>query len=276
MAVKTVPIPDDVRVILMRATIEPRAVILNDDAIDRALYTKVDKVLKAAGGKWNKSLKCHQFPEGGTDQLRAAVAGEEAIVDVKKTLEQFYTPRALAAEMLNLLDMGERDDLILLEPSAGQGAIVDAALSYGASVVAVEIDPNNVAALTARAAEPLGEYLTVIEGDFLTIGPVTPASFDRVAMNPPFSGGKDIEHVLIAYNTLKPGGKLVAIMGSGAFTNSHKRCTEFREWLKTVDGHTVTDIPPGAFKESGTMVGTVMLYLPKPLPATRVRVRVRV
>ena len=36
-------------------------------------------------------------------------------------------------------------------------------------------------------------------------------TFDRIVMNPPFTNGDDIKHIMHALKMLKPGGRLVAI-----------------------------------------------------------------
>jgi len=79
--------------------------------------------------------------------------------------------------------------------------------------------------------------------------------YDRILMNPPFSDGRDIAHVRHAFDLLKPGGRLVAIMGEGAFFQSNKRATEFREWLEEVGG-TEEKLPDGAFTDPSLPVTT--------------------
>ena len=39
------------------------------------------------------------------------------------------------------------------------------------------------------------------------------SGYDRIIMNPPFSDGRDIQHVQHAYNLLRPGGRIGAIRG---------------------------------------------------------------
>jgi hypothetical protein len=56
-------------------------------------------------------------------------------------------------------------------------------------------------------------------------------------MNPPFEKGQDIEHVRHAYDQLKPGGRVVAIMSEGPFFRSDKKATEFRDWLESRRRH---------------------------------------
>jgi hypothetical protein len=81
------------------------------------------------------------------------------------------------------------------------------------------------------------------------------SGYDRILMNPPFSDGRDIQHVRHAYDLLKPGGRLVALMGESAFTNQNKRATEFREWLESVGG-TEEKLPEGTFNDPSLPVNT--------------------
>lgn len=81
------------------------------------------------------------------------------------------------------------------------------------------------------------------------------SGYDRILMNPPFSDGRDIQHVRHAYGLLKPGGRLVAIMGESAFTNQNKRATEFREWLESVGG-TDEKLAEGTFNDPSMPVNT--------------------
>lgn len=79
--------------------------------------------------------------------------------------------------------------------------------------------------------------------------------YDRIVMNPPFSDGRDIQHVRHAYTLLKPGGRIVALMGESAFTNQNKRATEFREWLDSVGG-TDEKLAEGSFMDPSLPVNT--------------------
>ena len=79
--------------------------------------------------------------------------------------------------------------------------------------------------------------------------------YDRILMNPPFSEGRDIQHVRHAFDLLKPGGRLVALMGESAFTNQNKRAAEFREWLESVGG-TEEKLAEGTFNDPSLPVNT--------------------
>ncbi|HCI1801894.1 TPA: PLxRFG domain-containing protein [Pseudomonas aeruginosa] len=81
------------------------------------------------------------------------------------------------------------------------------------------------------------------------------SGYDRIVMNPPFSKGRDIQHVQHAYSLLKPGGRLVAIMGEGAFFQSNKAAENFRAWLDGL-GATSERLPEGSFMDSALPVNT--------------------
>jgi hypothetical protein len=85
---------------------------------------------------------------------------------------------------------------------------------------------------------------------------------DVVLMNPPFSKGQDVKHVTHALGFLKPGGRLVAIMGAGVTFRQDKRTNEFRELVQAMGG-TIERLPEGSFKSSGTMVNTVIVVIDK-------------
>lgn len=91
----------------------------------------------------------------------------------------------------------------------------------------------------------------------VTAGEATPdefkAGFDAWVANKPailaeFNGKTKAD-------LLKPGGRLVAIMGESAFFNQSKRATEFREWLESVGG-TDEKLPDGTFNDPSLPVNT--------------------
>ena len=122
----------------------------------------------------------------------------------------------------------------------------------------MEIDP--------RLCEALRRQWDVHEGDFLAYR--TDQRFDRVLMNPPFEEGQDRRHVQHAYELLKPGGRLVAVMSEGPFFRERRGDVAFRDWLKQVGGAS-TKLPKDAFRESGVGVQTRMVVINRPATAAR-------
>lgn len=81
------------------------------------------------------------------------------------------------------------------------------------------------------------------------------SGYDRIIMNPPFSNRRDAEHVQHAYSLLKPGGRLVAIMGEGVFYGQDKKAQAFRDWMESVGG-TSEKLEEGTFLDPSLPVNT--------------------
>ena len=237
------------------------------------LYTAVDKVLQALGGKWNRSAKGHKFAADARAAMTEALEAG-SIVDQKKTLEQFFTPPELADRVVWMADID--GTMTVLEPSAGGGALIAAIAEENSSAIitAVEIDPALCAALRAE----WGLRATIMEGNFFSV--LDGFQFDRAVMNPPFSGNQDIRHVKRAFDLLRPGGRLVAITSNHWTFAEERESAAFREWVGIpkgplvgglgyadgpgeIVGCTVEQVPAGAFKASGTNVPTLLLVLDK-------------
>lgn len=83
----------------------------------------------------------------------------------------------------------------------------------------------------------------------------TDSGYDRIVMNPPFGARRDAEHVQHAYTLLRPGGRLVALMGEGVFFGQDKKAVAFREWLESVGG-TSEKLEEGTFLDPSLPVNT--------------------
>lgn len=99
------------------------------------------------------------------------------------------------------------------------------------------------------------------------------SGYDRIIMNPPFSDRRDAEHVRHAFDLLKPGGRIVAIMGEGVFFGQDKKAESFREWLDSVGGSS-EKLPDGTFLDPSLPVNTGvnarMVVIDKPADAPAV------
>jgi predicted RNA methylase/ribosomal protein S18 acetylase RimI-like enzyme len=167
----------------------------------------------------------------------------------------FPTPQTLAERMAQMAEI--KPGMQVLEPSAGTGRLADAAKKLGAQVDAVEMQSSLRDILMKKGHN-------VVEHDFTSMK--AEPKYDRIVMNPPFEKGQDIAHVRQAYDMLKPGGKMVAVMGEGAFFRGDTKASEFRNWLETVG--TSEKLPEGTFKESNTGVNTRLVTITKPAEAS--------
>jgi predicted RNA methylase len=221
--------------------------------LDRKLYVAVNEVLEAAGGKWNRKAHTHVFEFDARAKIAAMLANGK-VKDEAKDADFFETPPELAKELVRLAGAHRGD--VVLEPSAGRGAIVEELLAVGAFVRACELLEENRAVLHKRFdGNPRFE---LDRSNFDASDWRTP-QFTHVVMNPPFQF--EIEHVTLAHSLLLPGGRLVSIMSTGVLTNAYKKTQGFRRLVADCGGRFVQNAD-GAFKSSGTMVRTLTLVLP--------------
>lgn len=107
-----------------------------------------------------------------------------------KALCQWFTPEAVAKSLVACVDVRGR---LVLEPSAGDGAIVQALLDAGAQgVMAVEIDPILCDRLRERFE---GQPVAVVCADFLQVPLRVIRGFQVIVGNPPYDDGTDTEHL---------------------------------------------------------------------------------
>jgi len=215
--------------------------------LDRKLYEKTNKVIEAAGGKWNRKAKGHLFGCDAVDAMDQIILTGE--ITTRQDVGYFPTPASIVDQLIELAELSP--GLLVLEPSAGRGAIASRLLQTGCEVDCVELLADNVEYLRKLDLFPFRD-------DFLTFEP--DRYYDRVVMNPPFSRQADIHHVNHAMKFLKPGGILVSVMSAGVIFRSNRLTVDFKNMVAAHDGE-IIPLPEGAFKESGTLVNTVVVKM---------------
>lgn len=172
---------------------------------------------------------------------------------VAKDLQFYPTPRPVIDRILRDWNM---TGLRVLEPSCGDGRIMDALRDKGALGFGVEVDPFRAGLTRAKGH-------SCLTANFLEVMPDGLPPFDAVVMNPPFYGRHYVKHLTHAARFLKPGGRLVSILPVTA-RDDHGELGP--EWLKA-NGMKVEDwqrrggfydLPVGSFSESGTNINTVV------------------
>ena len=202
------------------------------------------------------ALREYNGLRGGRKQADPTKQLERDLIGVKIP-GYFPTPDDLADRLVEQADI--KPGMKVLEPSAGKGSLIDAVRrKYSkddVEVTPIELDSRLNGILKAKGYNPLQEdFMSLKEKD----------KYDRVVMNPPFENGQDMDHVRHAYDMLKPGGKIVAIMGEGGFFRSDKKSQDFRNWLD--DKGYSEQLPAGSFKTSDnpTGVNTRLVSIQKP------------
>lgn len=114
-----------------------------------------------------------------------------------RALSQFHTPpdtaKRIAQFAVDPFTRRQSTKLSVLEPSAGDGALVKAMLEYTSSVCTVEIDERR-----RERLEALVQPHRVHIGDFLQVEPDASPRFDIVVSNPPFEDGQYEAHIMHA------------------------------------------------------------------------------
>lgn len=170
-------------------------------------------------------------------------------VQVVTAPDLFPTPVDLADRMAQEANIRPRADgtgIKVLEPSAGTGRLIAAIRENGTGYALTAVEVN---AYLARHLEVLKQVDDLHRCDFLEF---TTGSYDRIVMNPPFSGGADIAHIEHALTLLAPGGRLVALCAAGP--RQRERLAPLGTW---------EDLPEGSFNEAGTNVRVALLIVDK-------------
>lgn len=262
----------------LRDMINAIAAYRSEMIIDHAEFAELDKLHGIMGHQTGevviRGLTVRKFQNGNAH----VIFDKESLLDINRALAEFYgdvlpdaeeedakprassavskdlqyypTPKPVIAEILDAAGLyapreWERDkaaSLRVLEPSCGDGLILDEIKARGARGLGIEVHPGRAAAAKAKGH-------SVIVANFLDYPPS--AEFDLVVMNPPFYGRHYVKHVRHAERFLKPGGALVSVLPATAFYDHKELQGSWR------------DLPVASFSESGTNIPTGYLRIQK-------------
>ena len=179
---------------------------------------------------------------------------------------QFFTPRPLVELMVDLAEVrpGER----VIDPTCGSGSFLMAAVSRGAEVDGVEVDPELVALCQLNLALHGANPRAVRRADLFR-DPVT-EQWDVILANPPFSVDIDDRDVLAgfalargkarassdvlfleaAWRRLRPGGRMSVVLPHSMLANP--RYEDVRAWLdERFVRRALISLPEGVFRPFG-------------------------
>lgn len=217
-------------------------------------YADVRKAFLNAGASYKNNTFI--FPNEAQPYIDRLMGGES--VNIKKEFQYFGTPEKLADRLVEMADI--KKGYRLLEPSAGQGAILEAIdrkfSSTDIEVMAVELMDVNCKVLQQKS-------FSALQMDFLKYECPDKYMFDRIIANPPFNKNQDIDHIRHMYEVCKSGGRIVTIASNSWRFGSQKKQVEFREWLESLNAE-IHEVEAGEFKESGTTIATCIIVIDKP------------
>jgi predicted RNA methylase len=238
--------------VVSSCTIDGNIVRLPDAKLDRKLYLEVAKAFELIGGKWKGGKTFgFVFSENPQHLLNKLINGEST--NMKKDFQFFATPNEVANILVSYSNVLLHHKI--LEPSAGQGAIVCAINRILPSKIVdcIELMPINIEILkNNKNANIIGDNFLKYNGQ----------KYDRIIANPPFSKNQDIQHIRKMFDCLENGGVLASICSKHWKNSTGKKEMEFKAWLSEKETKEVT-IPAGAFKKSGTNIETMILLIYK-------------
>lgn len=163
----------------------------------------------------------------------------------------FPTPLQVIEQMTAGMDL---KGMVILEPSAGSGVIVDYLQEQGATVISCENDSRLKVIIKSKCKH--------IADDFLTVTSDQISHINGVIMNPPFSRGA--EHLTHAFTVAPKGCKIVCLLNTETVNNAY---TQNRKELAAIIEQygSVTDLGD-CFSEAErkTGVNVSMVTLTKP------------
>ena len=206
--------------------------------------------------KWNSIVgDPYALPDHHSSEFSASAAADAEVAAVNpfptdrtgsrggdNAFELFETPRELTSAFAQAFTdsawrfnrgITEAEKFSVLEPSAGTGRISNAIRAAAAAAEYSNIEIDCVEVQPQLASDLKQQGFSVVQGDFLQMQP-KPA-YDFIAMNPPFSGSQECAHVWQAYQFLKPGGTMMAIVSRSLRYNTSRHYRAFRTWLDSLD-----------------------------------------
>jgi hypothetical protein len=242
---------------VMACSVEGRRLILpsrNAFELDPATYGKFKKLIQAIGGDYHVGSNSFDFDFEPGELLLRLSQGE----NYAQALQFFPTPPAVCAQVESVTPRrGGR----WLEPSAGRGALVDV-IRKANEGLQVQIDTCELDNVNRLLLERKG--VNLVGGDFLQYHTRPGEKYDGIVMNPPFSNGQYMKHILRAYDHLKPGGSLTFIAPT-EWLNPVKQVHQDFHCAITASVGVLEVLPKRAFKESGTAIDTVLVGMHRPL-----------
>lgn len=213
-------------------------------------YDKIKPDVETLGGHWRERVKGFCFSRESLKRMNYN--------QWQESIQFFPTPIDVARRAYDLSGLARRTgDIRILEPSAGQGGLIKAIdENLWNKVTCIEPDNTNYGVLCELGLNP--EQTTFEE--FFEAN--KDKKFTNVIMNPPFSLGRDISHVKMAYDLLEKGGTLVAIISENTLYYERESNRNFVKWLEEVKAYK-EPIPTGSFIDCGTAIDTVMIKIQK-------------
>ncbi len=209
-------------------------------------------------------------------QFRVGHLMETAAAEASKS-EQFYPTPPGIVERYILPNLPMTPGMRILEPSAGRGDIADVIMAAcpECQVDVVELGDMRRELLELKGYRVVGtdfwsfgvQSVTGTKQNIAVIDPQYASRYDAVVMNPPFDRGVGMAHVRRAYEFLRPGGRLIAVLPERTMSGTSRESISFQQWAKAhgaQDAIHVDSRELRASMERKTLLNFVVLVMTKP------------
>jgi len=220
------------------------------EQLDPKLYAEMKKHFTQNRGKWKGGKLQHfEFPFPAEELLNKMQAGERP--NFKREFHYFPTPPEVIEDMCNLHFL--MDSHRILEPSAGQGAIIEGVNAFVQMDpkhrwVTIEADPTNREVLKQKGFAPVHDNFDTYETD---------ERFEACFANPPFN--RDTAHVEKIADLLDEQGSAVIVLPAGWDTRDKKTRALMERFELEFHDIQRRSVSAGTFK--GTGVAAMILGL---------------
>ena len=245
-------------------------------------YDDIKPVMNKLGGRWDESIKSFVFPSDTViSKVRQILKdGKIEISDELMSREQdayFPTPYHVIDKMIVKANLSYRDNL--LDSSAGDGRIWQRIYNshtdkFPESIICIEPDNGRYNKLRTDLEKSLTNkpyrYETYNETFEATLSTDNIRDklvrCNKIIINPPFKGFRDIKHLLLSYLICLDGGDIVCILQRNSLYYTydiHKLLSSIINLLG--DDIEIEELPVGTFIEESTTVDTIMVHIHKDL-----------
>jgi Methyltransferase small domain len=218
---KTIDKATEVKKIIQDCKIQQEGKLYSVNIIgetDRAIYNEVKEVFKRLDINWNSRKKQHFCDTDPKESISLYL--DSGYLPPLNPFAYFPTPTKVVEEAIELTNIPTDSSLLrFLEPSAGCGQIATAVRLQHPhmSINCIEIDSKNRGILIEKGFNLVAKDFEIYNSETL---------FDIVIMNPPFNGKTYQKHILKAWDMLRTGGSLTAIVPF-----EYRRDTNFANWV---------------------------------------------
>jgi len=192
-----------------------------------------------------------------TEEAKAAELRLKEAELMRRRIPGFFpTPEKLVGKMVDAADFANMPiGTMVLEPSAGSGAIARELRAFGDRLRLVEFNRSLAELLRSQG------FKKVTQDNFLAWKPPRGERYSRILMNPPFEDRSDARHLDRALELLEPGGVLVSVV-SGSFPSRTDALTvELRDRLEDM-GASIEPQPDAKFENTNVRVALVTVKKP--------------